>query len=202
MSYPYRVRVSKTVETDVCADDKVTNKLNIDPILDERQMAELLKEALGKRGYKENDDGKWVKDTETGEHQEVDLETMEVTTTVTAEEKITKEKTLEVVGDAYARADRETQKEKHRQEAEDRLEKTLKITDDEKDAKKEELIRQIGEQLSESSDARREELLGIVAEVQGEALKEKAKGLGTVMSIEESTSDDGSEYELRIKITE
>lgn len=190
------------METDVHADDKVTNKLNIDPILDERQMQELLKEALGKRGYTENEDGKWVKETETGEHQEVDLNSMEVTTRVTAKEKITKEKTLEVVGDAYARADRETQKEKHRQEAEARLEKTLKITDDEKEAKKEDLIRQIGEQLSKSADARREELLGIVAEVQGEALKEKAKGLGTIMSIDERTNEDGSEYELRIKISE
>jgi hypothetical protein len=202
VSYPYRVRVSKTVEADVSADDRVTNKLNIDPILDERQMQELLKEALGKRGYKENEDGKWVKDTDTGEHQEVDLDTLEVTTTVSAEEKITKEKTLEVVGDAYARTDRETQKEKHRQEAEDRLDKTLKITEDEKNAKEAELVKKIGEQLQESSESRREELLGIVAEVQGEALKEKAKGLGTVMSVDERTSEDGSEYELRIKITE
>jgi hypothetical protein len=202
VSYPYRVRVSKTVEADVCADDKVTNKLNIDPILNEQQMRELLQEALAKRGYTEDEDGKWSKDTDCGEHREADLNTMEVTSSVAAEEKITKEKTLEVVGDAYARVDRETQKEKHRQEAQARLDKTLKITEDEKNKKRQELIKQIGEKLQANAQQRREELLGVVAEVQAEALKEKAKSLGTVMSIDETTSEDGSEYELRIKIAE
>lgn len=202
MSYPYRVRVSKTVEENVNAKDKVTNTLKIDNILDDEEMKELLKAALEKRGFKEGDDGQWVREKEDGERQVVDLETMQVTTSVEKEDSITKEKTLEVVGDAYAAAEREVQREQRKREAEERLDRTLKITDDEISDKQQELIKVIGEQLQEGAEARNRELLEVVAEVQAEALKKKAATLGTVMSVDERTSSDGTDFELTIKITE
>lgn len=202
MSYPYRIRVSKAVSADVDAKDKVTQKIRLQPILDEDAMRSLLKEALKKQGFEEDEDGKLVKERETGERQVVDLESLEIETSLGANEEITKEKTLEVVGDAYARDDRERMKEKHRKEAEERLDKTLKITDEEVDAKKQDLIAKIGDQLASSQEDRTRELHEAIQEVTAEALKEKARSMGTVMSVEEGRSADGSEYELTIKITE
>jgi uncharacterized protein HemY len=202
MSYPYRVRVSKTVEQSVDADDKVTNKLKLDDILSPNEMEKLLGEALAKRGYQEKEPGIWVKELPSGERREVDVKTRTAETTIKVADTIRKEKSVEVVGDAFNRNERDAQKERLTAEAESRLEKTLRITDDEVEQKRKDLLKKIGRQLEDSQNERTRELMEVVAEAQADAIKEKAKTLGNVVSLEERRSADGQEFELRIKISE
>lgn len=204
MSYPYRVRVAKVVKRDIKADDKVKNTLQIDEVVDTPETNKLIEEALEKRGYEKQGDGTWIKELESGERRAVDVEKREVESSVELDETISKEKTLEITGtgDAYSQAQRDAQQAEQKKEAKAQLARTLKISDEEIETKRQELVKKIGKVLGESAEERKRELLEVVAEVQAESLKKKAAQLGSIVSIEENLSEDGQDYELRIKIAE
>jgi hypothetical protein len=203
LSYPYRVVVSRSVETTVNAKDKSTQKVSLTTILPEKAMKDLLKDALVKRGWKEKEGepGKLEREKD-GMHQTIDLATLTVETEVSVTEKIKKEKSVEVVGDAYRKDDIETEKDRLRARAGAELEKQLAVSDDEKDEKKRALERAIAEKLSGSDEERKKDLNETLLEVYAEALKKKAASLGNVTSVKEERKDGGREYELTIKVAE
>jgi len=201
MSYPYRLRVSQSVERSVAAEDEVCDHLSLTAILPESEMRELMAAALEGRGFRREGE-RMLRESEDGAVQELDLESMTIRTRMELEEEIKKEKSLEVIGDAWSEEEREAQRERHRRAAEARLAEQINISDQELELKRKELIQSIGERLASTDEERRRELNEAVSEVYSEALKKKARALGTVMGIEERRSADGNDFELRIKITE
>ena len=202
MSYPYRVVVSKAVETIVNAKDKVTQKVTLTTILPEGDMKELLEAALVKRGWKKREDGKLERTAPDGTKQTFDLDELTVTTELSVEDKIRKEKTVEVVGDAIRREDIESEKDRLRARAGADLEKQLAVSDDEKTQKKRELEKQVADKLIAGDEQRKKDLNEALLEVYAEALKKKAASLGSVTSVKEERRDGGREYELVIKVAE
>jgi hypothetical protein len=204
VSYPYRVVVSKAVEEVVDAGDRVVTKIALTPILPEDEMREVVREVLIERGWEEvpGEPDKLRRKGPGGEEQVYDLESHTVTTELTAKETIKKEKTVEVVGDAYRKEDVETEKDRLRAKASADLEKRLAVTDEERAARKEKLSRDIAEKLAGSEDQRKRDLNESLLEVYKEALKKKAARLGNVTSVKEERRDDGREYELTIKVAE
>lgn len=202
MSYPYRVVVSKSVETTVNASDRASHKLKLTPILPEPRMREILEETLEKRGWTRRDDGTWESVREGGESLVCDPETMTVTASVEVSEQIQKERTIHASGDAWSRRDVDEARERLRQEVEERLEQEIEITGAEKEARRSELQQKIADRLAANTKERRRELNEIVMEVYAESLKEKAHSLGEVTEIHESRAADGTAYELTIRIAE
>lgn len=202
MSYPYRVVVTKGVEESVDACDSSERTVELPPILDRETTQGLFEAALKKRGWEpvEGDAGKLVKRTDDGLVQTVDVESGVVTTRAEAEETIKKELTLEGTGDSWGRPT-EADKAALRARVEERIDKRLEITDDERDAKRAALETRLAAALEASEAARTEELNAALLEVYAESLKEKARGLGTVAEVREETTDAG-EYELVIRIEE
>ena len=90
MSYPYRIRVAKTVKEDVRADDKVKNTLQIDDVLAPEETNRLIEEALEKRGYEKQEDGRWSKTLENGETRTVDVANREVESSIELDETVRK----------------------------------------------------------------------------------------------------------------
>ncbi|MEZ0228553.1 MAG: hypothetical protein ACAI25_07990 [Planctomycetota bacterium] len=200
MSYPYRVVVTKAVEESVDANDRVVTKVTLTPILPKEAMKEVLKGVLEKKGWKERKDGKLEKKGPDGEEQVFDLDEMTLTTEVSEKETIRKEKTVEVMGDAWHKEDIEAEKDRLRAKAAADLEKRLAVSDDERTQKKQELEKKIADKISKGDDSRKKELNESLLEVYAEALKKKAASLGSVTSVKEERKNN--EYELTIKIAE
>lgn len=200
MSYPYRVVVTKAVEESVDANDRVVTKVTLTPILPKPAMKEVLKGVLEKKGWKEREDGKLAKKGPDGEEQVFDLDEMTLTTEVSEKETIRKEKTVEVMGDAWRKDDIEAEKDRLRAKASADLEKRLAVTDDERSNKKQELEKKIAEKIQKGEDSRKKEVNEALLEVYAEALKKKAASLGSVTSVKEERKNN--EYELTIKVAE
>jgi hypothetical protein len=200
MSYPYRVVVTKAVEESVDANDRVVTKVTLTPILPKEVMKEVLKGVLEKKGWKERKDGKLEKTGPDGEEQVFDLGELTLTTEVSEKETIRKEKTVEVMGDAWHKEDIEAEKDRLRAKATADLEKRLAVSEDERATKKEELEKKIADKISKGEDTRKKELNESLLEVYAEALKKKAASLGSVTSVKEERKNN--EYELTIKVAE
>jgi hypothetical protein len=200
VSYPYRVVVTKAVEESVDANDRVVTKVTLTPILPKEAMKEVLKGVLEKKGWKERKDGKLEKKGPDGEEQVFDLDEMTLTTEVSEKETIRKEKTVEVMGDAWHKEDIEAEKDRLRAKAAADLEKRLAVSDDEREQKKQELEKKIADKISKGDEGRKKELNESLLEVYAEALKKKAASLGSVTSVKEERKNN--EYELTIKIAE
>jgi len=155
-----------------------------------------------KRGWKKTADGKLERTAPDGTKQTFDLDELTVTTELSVEDKIRKEKTVEVVGDAVRREDIESEKDRLRARAGADLEKTLAVSDDEKATKKRELEKQVADKLIAGDEQRKKDLNEALLEVYAEALKKKAASLGSVTSVKEERRDGGREYELVIKVAE
>ena len=123
---------------------------------------------------------------------------MTLTTEVSEKETIRKEKTVEVMGDAWHKEDIEAEKDRLRAKAAADLEKRLAVSDDERTQKKQELEKKIADKISKGDDSRKKELNESLLEVYAEALKKKAASLGSVTSVKEERKNN--EYELTIKI--
>lgn len=204
MSYPYRVVVSKAVEEVVNAKDRATARVSLTTVLPEDAMKELLRAALVRRGWKpvEGEPGKLEREGKDGSKQVFDLESMTVTTDLSVKDTIRKEKSVEVVGDAIRREDIDAERDRLRARTSADLEKKLAVSDEEREAKKRDLERQLAEQLTAGEEERRRDLNETLLEVYAEALKKKAASLGSVTSVREERRDGGREYELTIKVAE
>jgi hypothetical protein len=204
VSYPYRVVVTKAVEETVDANDRVVTKLSLTPILPKAAMEEVLRDVLKARGWKEveGEPDKLRRTGDDGEEQVFDLETLTVTTEVKVQDKIRKEKTVEVMGDAWHKTDIEAEKDRLRAKAGADLEKRLAVSEDERAQKKQELEKAITEKLARGEAGRKKELNEALLEVYKESLKQKAKSLGNVTSVREERREGGREYELTIKVAE
>jgi hypothetical protein len=200
VSYPYRVVVTKAVEESVDANDRVVTKVTLTPILPKEAMKETLKGVLEKKGWKERKDGKLEKKGPDGEDQVFDLDEMTLTTEVSEKETIRKEKTVEVMGDAWHKEDIEAEKDRLRAKAAADLEKRLAVSEDERSNKKQELEKKIADKISKGEETRKKELNESLLEVYAEALKKKAASLGSITSVKEERKNN--EYELTIKVAE
>ena len=200
MSYPYRVVVTKAVEESVDANDRVVTKVTLTPILPKAAMKEVLVGVLEKKGWKKRPDGKLEKKSEDGSEQVFDPDELTITTEVSEKETIRKEKTVEVMGDAWRKDDIEAEKDRLRAKASADLEKRLQVSEDERSQKKQELEKKIADKIAKGEETRKKELNESLLEVYAEALKKKAASLGSVTSVKEERKNN--EYELTIKVAE
>lgn len=185
MSLSYRV--SLEVQEVISADDKTIHQLELRDILTQEEMRELLKDALVERGFEQGDGETLTRQADTGEHTVVDLETLEVTTTLERTSEVSGK--VDAWGDAETRAGAKNQAERSAQrQAEAMVERGRA------DAQS-----RVSQRLAEGDGARLEEMNNVLQGVYAEALKRKARRLGDVVEQHEGTNEQG-EYELVIKV--
>jgi hypothetical protein len=197
MSQSYVIRVSASVQEKVCAKDKRTKTIVLTGILPEDEQKEILKEKLVEQGWKEQEgsEGKVLVRKRGRVTETLDLETMEVEASVELERTLERNRTITVRGDRDL-GDEEARREKEQ----DALERSIAITDEEREEAETNMQRAIAEELERTDEERDNELNEAVREVYAESLKRKAASLGTITEVSESQA--GDDYELVIKITE
>lgn len=204
MSYPYRVSVTRSVAEEVTGGDRHVARLSATNILPSDDMRDLVAEKARARGWKDSEEGKLEKQNDDGTRQVLDLETMEVETTASVGGQISRQETVEATGDTDF-VPKGTTLEQARaalaEKAGKELEASIKISDEEREAKRAELSAAASAKLAVNADARRRELNEIVRDAEASALKAKAKTIGRVVDVAEGTGGaQGADYELTITI--
>lgn len=197
MSQSYVIRVSASVKETIDAADKRTKSLSLTEIVPAEEQREIFREVLRARGWEEVEGSEgqvWEKTT--GEVCErIDLEAMTHEARVALEQTLERERTITVRGDK----DHEDPDERRVQE-QTNLERSIAISDEEREEAARGMQRRIAETLDASEAERSEAVNEVVAQVYAESLKRKARRLGSVTEMRES--HEGGEFELVIKLTE
>lgn len=196
MSQSYVIRVAASVKENVKAKDRRVKSLVLSEILPTDELREVLRQRLEERGWRpeEGNDGVYVR--QRGDVTEkIDLESL------TCEAEVEVERTLERQRSIMVRGDRDFENEEDRRRKEqERLERSIAITDAERQEASDALQRRIADLLDETDEERTAELNSIVREVYTEALKRKAARLGSITEVREGQT--GDDYELVIKVAE
>ncbi len=197
MSQSYVIRVSASVQEKVSAKDRRTKSLVLTEIVPAEEQEEILRERLKDKGWEEveGSEGRKLKRQRGDVTETIDLDEMTVEATVELERTLERSRTITVRGDR----DFESEDERRAKER-DSLERSIAITDEERDSATSGMQRQIAEALEETEAERTAELNEVVREVYAESLKRKAGRLGQVKEVQENRQ--GGDYELVIKITE
>ncbi len=170
-----------TLKDVVMARDRSTLRLDMTEILPAGEMRDLLRKALEERDFVEDQAGRLTRQNATGEQMSVDLETLEVTTTL----EVAREIKRDVRAEGW-----------NRQDARRRAEARVRAEGVDPDR----LVQQdVTEQLARGEEERLLELREVLQEVHAGALKERAGQLGQVLEVQEGKNEEG-EYELVIRV--
>lgn len=188
MSRAYRISMKESDTRCLKAGDEIGTQLEILDILPPEDMGALLREELAKRGFADQEDGTMAR-TDGAVTVTVDPCTGEITVKAQAEETVSQEAKREASGfndvGPNEQSLRERVKEQLKQDLDKRFEQEQSRLQNEATERLEKHLEKIQPEISE-----------IVNKVTRDALKQKAKQLGTVKEMSED-SETGS---LTIKI--
>ena len=191
MSRAYWVKLSSSVTETIHASDKATHKIDLEAVVPEGEMKDIVARALEETGWSKTGDHQYEK--QHGDTKLVwDVEKGVVEATV--EKKQDVEKTFDVEGRAFSQ-------DQARQEAKRQIQEKEKQARDQIGSEEERLQRELTKSLEEGESGRVREINEVLQRVYSEAVKRKAKRLGNILSVQESTSPEG-EYQLTITIAE
>lgn len=191
MSRAYWVKLSSSVSDTIQANDKATHKIDLEAVVPDGEMSDIVGASLEAAGWERQEDGSFEK--RVGDVTlRWDLESSEVEARVEASQSVSQD--VHAEGRGYDQSHAQT-------DAQRRLELETQRVKDAIAGEQERLQQQLTQKLSESEQARVREINEVLQRAYAEAVKRKARRLGNVTSVEESTSDDG-EYQLTITISE
>ena len=197
MSQSYVIRVSASVKETINAKDKRTKTLSLTEIVPCDEQKEIMREVLAERGWEkvEDEEGEVYERRQGDVVERIDLEDMTHEASVELSRTLERDRTITVRGDRdFEDPDERRAKEK------EALERSIAISDEERDGAEVGMHRQIAEVLDETEEERTEEINEVVSQVYAESLKRKARRMGSVTEMRESR--EGGDYELVIKLTE
>lgn len=191
MSRAYRITIKESLSRHVQVDDGVQSRLELLPILSKERTADLLAAELEKKGFTRQGD-KAIRRDGDGVEVEIDLTTGDVSVAVVGHADIElKDERAGLVTDD-ARGAEET-----RAEGEARLRaQSRAVLEAQARSEEERLREQVTKKLSGKLGDLKSELDGVVNRVTADALKLKARELGTV----EEVHEDANTGTLTIKV--
>jgi hypothetical protein len=188
MSRAYRVSVSESLNRVVQAEDGLCSRLELLPLLSPEEMAGLLAEELAGRGFTR--DGDVALRTEAdGVRIAVDVTTGDVSVTLSDEAEVE----LQAKGEIAVA----TPQEMPQAEVEARQKARARLEDEAKDAS-ERLREQVTRRLEGRLRDLKSELDSVANKVSAEALKTRAKQLGTVEEIHEDAATGSLTIKVRV----
>lgn len=185
MSQKYTCRIA--LKETVTSDDEITQKLTLENILTPEDMKALLRTQLETDGWVKGEDDIYQKTDDQGIVSRVNPETGDVSHKLEAKAEINEE--VSGTADTWNLDD----SKKQAKEIADR--RALEI----KKKREDKLAGEVRKKLSDAESAKTEEVALVLRGVYAEALKQKARKMGEVVSQNEGTNQNG-EYELVIKV--
>lgn len=193
MSRAYWVKLSSSVTETIHASDKATHKIDLEDVVPAGEMKDIVSSALEESGWTKSKDNDQEYKKKVGDVDMVwDLEKGVVEASL--EDARDVERDVHVEGRAWS-------KDQAKSEAKRLLSQREQQVRDSIGSEADDLQRQLTQKLEESEDERIREINEVLQKTYADAVKRKARRLGNVLSVQESTSPDG-EYELTITIAE
>jgi hypothetical protein len=185
------------VSETICEDDKAVSKIDLENILAEEEMRRILGGILEQSGWEQGQEGgSFHKTMEDGTEMTWDVENGEVAATVEITEDVKKK--VEVSG--YADQDYNDYKKRAQQDGETKLKRAEQAARDDIRARSDEIRKKATKLLNDNEEARTAEINEVLSQTYGQAIRQRARQLGNVVSEHESTVD--GQYQLTIKIAE
>jgi hypothetical protein len=198
MSRAYWVKLAATVSEVINEGDSAVHRVKLDSILSEQEMTELLEACLGEEdGWEKGDDGKYRKTLEDGTEMVWDVEKGEVEASIEVSKEITEK--VEVRGQSDE--DYADHKERATRNAEKNLQNAKSHAKSKIRDEADKIRQEATEKLTGNEQERNEEINEVVQKAYAEAVKRKARQLGSVTSQTEGTNAKG-QYELTITVSE
>jgi hypothetical protein len=190
MSRAYWVKLGKTISEEISAGDEVSSKIELQPLCGADEMKDILRKNLEEDGWAETDqEGVYKKEIEGIDHT-WDVNESRVKASLEHSEDVTEEVTVTSRG--YSIDAARSQAKKDLKDAADKGKQ--KIKDKEKDLQK-----KISQQLAETESKRNEAIRKVLEGTYGDALKRKARRMGTVTDTQENRTPEGG-YSLEITV--
>ena len=177
MSRAYRISVKESETRNLKAGDEIGTTLELLDILPAEDMATLLRQELKGRGFEEQPDGTLVR-TDGGTTVTVDPCTGAVTVKAESETTLTQEAERNATGFNDVGPNEGTLRDRVREQLKQDLDKRF-------DKEQSDLQKQATDRLEKKLQELQPEVADVVNKVTRDALKEKAKQLGTVKDISE-----------------
>ncbi len=195
MSQCYHIELKSAVVRTVKGEDSVSYPIELTDILPADEMKDLLRQQLKDTGWEAQNSEETIFVTEGpgGESLTLDLETMEVTASITTEREVVAEALVQGRGESHQQAQ---QNAAHQLQEEESM-----LGDKIEDQGNRELQDEVTSRLAESEADRQRLINEVLQGVYSESLKRKAGQLGDIMEISESTGEDGN-YELTIRVSQ
>lgn len=185
MSRAYRISISESLRRHVQIEDGVRSSLEVLPVLPKERMVELLAEELARRGF-HREEGRAVREQD-GIRVAIALDSGEVTATAARSEAIELEASRTAVTTTEQRAAVESAvRQRVQAELERAAQGRAEAIQKEVTRKLESALRELGPELD-----------AVVNRVTAEALKAKARELGT---IEEISEDESGSLTIKVRV--
>lgn len=175
MSRAYRISVKEGVTKIICADDEVSTDLEIVEVLPQPEMTELLEKELEKRGFKK--EGEVMVRHEENKNITVTVDAKTGTVTVSSKDSATVHEEVEKTGNTYNENDG-TAQDKLREAAKKELQAKV-------DKKNKKLQEEVSARLEGELADIQQELDKVINKVTADALKQKARSMGTIKELSE-----------------
>lgn len=190
MSQLYHVQLKTSVSQTFTLSDCITHRIELTKILPEEEMLDILKETLKQNGFEEQENGSYSKSGKQDEKIVFDLDNMEVSASFETE------KTLQT--EAIAKGQAWDDKSVARQEAKTQIGNSKQVAREQLAEESQKIQKQLSKELEVGEQERMREINQMLQQVYAKSLKQKARQLGDIMDIHESTVQ--GQYELVIKI--
>ncbi|MEC7985934.1 MAG: hypothetical protein VX278_12280 [Myxococcota bacterium] len=193
MSRMYRVTIKETVKINTQSDDRIVRDIVLQQILPQEQMVELLERSMQEKGFVQ-ENGVYSKEIE-GVRLDIDLNACN------EQGQKSIQSVLQLSLDSSTDLQIEFIEQSYNPEVANKsaVEKADAIKSDSRQAAQTELDDRVSQQLEQAACQADVLMHEMLQEVYGEALKQKAAQLGTVLEQSESIDENGS-YELKIRI--
>lgn len=193
MSRAYWIKLSSSVSESIHASDKATHKIDLEEVVPAGEMRDIVSQALEDSGWTQSADNADQYEKTLGDVTLVwDLSKNQVEATIEAQQDV--EKDVNVEGRAWSQ-------EAAKNEARRMLQQREQQARDQIGAEEEALQRKLTEALEKGEQDRVREINEVLQKAYADALKRKARRLGNILSVQESTSEDG-DYQLTITVAE
>ena len=189
MSRAYRITVKESETRNLKAGDEICTDLEILEILPPEDMATLLKNELGKRGFEEQDDGTMTRKEKNGVTVTVDPCSGQVTVKAEADETINQEVKRDATGFNDVGPNEKNLRDRVKEQLKSELDRKF---ENEQSRLQTEATQELEKHLTELQP----EISQIVNQITRDALKQKAQQMGTVTEV----SEDAESGSLTIKL--
>jgi hypothetical protein len=189
--WTYAAALSEEISRVIVARDRMRHRVELSHILPEDQMKSVLSKTLEGEGWAETEPGIFETTGPGGETLTWNVEEGVVEASIEREEKVSTTVNASAGGKSQEDADQRVLKDLERQKA---------GANEAFEGTRGNMEQELGDELRESEEERKQQINEVIRKAYASAIKEKAAGMGSIVSVDEKNTS--STYDLTIRVAQ